>query len=327
MRSRIIGNSGLILTIFLACAMSAFEFFIGDPLRLEGKLGICMPSPNQWIIPSIASWGINIGLIIILGLSLHLFNKTYNFISNSDTVLSAAFIFLCGANPWLDGMLTSSIILMAANLICLHFLFGCYRSQKGMQQLFLVGSILSLGSMFQYAFIFFIPAYLIIAIVLKCLNVKSLIAYLLGIMAPYWVGIGLGIIPLESFSMPNFSNLFDGFGSKQSVFIGLLNSAVTIVMALLLVLYNAVKLYAGNTRRRLFNNSIIILGLASAICIVCDVDNVPTYMATAYMVLGVQLSNLFILHNVRHPKTYVSFIMLLYMALYVLMEVDINLTV
>ncbi len=46
MRSRIIGNSGLILAIFLACAMSAFEFFIGDPLRLEGKLGICMPSPN-----------------------------------------------------------------------------------------------------------------------------------------------------------------------------------------------------------------------------------------------------------------------------------------
>lgn len=324
MRYRIIGNGGLILAIILACAMSAIEFFIGDPQLLKGELGICMPSPNTWTLPPVASWILNLTLIIVLGLSLHLFNKTYNFISSSDTVLPAAFIFLCGANPWIDGMLTSSMILMAANLICLHLMFGCYRSQKGMQQLFIVGSILSLGSMFQYAFVFFIPAYIVIAIVLKCLNIKSFTAFIMGIVAPYWIGIGFGLIPLESFSLPTFTNLFDGFGSKQTIFVGLLNCAVTIVMALIIALYNAVKLYAGNTRRRLLNNAIIILGLASAISIVWDVDNVPAYMATIYLVLGVQLANLFALHNVRHPQAVIFLITLLYIASYVLMEIGIT---
>ncbi|GFI39411.1 hypothetical protein IMSAGC016_01187 [Muribaculaceae bacterium] len=320
MRSGMIGNKGLMLAIMLACAMSAIEFFIGTPQRLEGELGICFPSPNLWTINPLVSWIVNLGLILILGLSLHLFNKTYNFISSSDTVLPAAFIFLCGSNPWIDSVLTSSVILMGANFACLHFLFGCYRSNKSTQQMFIVGSILALGSMFQYAFVFFIPAYLIIAMVLKCMNIKSLLAYIMGVAAPYWIGIGIGLIPLDSFSMPTFTNLFDGFGSKQTIFVGLLNCAVTIILSTMLALYNAVKLYAGNTRRRLLNNSIIILGIASAISIVCDVDNIQVYMATVYLVAGVQLANLFALRQVRHTHTFIFFFVMLYIASYVLME-------
>lgn len=300
--------------------MSAIEFFLGNPQHLEGDLGICMPSPNMWNIPAVGSWILNISMIILLGLLLHLFNKTYNFVNSNDTVLPAAFIFLCGSNPWINAMLTASVIMMAANLICLQFIFGSYRSPKGMQPLFIVGTVLSLCSMFQYAFVFLIPAYVFIALVIKCLHFRSFLALLLGIAAPYWIGIGMGIIPPDSFSMPTFTNLFDGFGTKQTLFIGLLNCAVTILLALLLALYNAVKLYAGNTRRRLLNNSIIILGLASAICIVCDVDNIPVYMATIYMVLAAQLANLFALHNIRRPHTIVFLLVLLYIVFFVLME-------
>lgn len=320
MRTRIIGNGGLILAILMAGIMSAVVFFFGNPQHLQGELGICMPSPNLWTIPAVGSWLLNLSMIILLGIFMHFFNKTYNFVNSSDTMLPAAFIFFCGANPWIDALLTSSVIMVAANLICLQFVFGCYRSQKGMQPLFIVGSVLSLCSMFQYAFVFLIPAYIIIAMVVKCLHFKSFIAMIMGVAAPYWVGIGLGIIPLESFSMPAFSNLFDGFGTRQALLIGLLNCALTITISMLLALYNAVKLYAGNTRRRLLNNGIIVLGLTAAICCVCDADNIPVYMATLYMVLSAQIANLFALHHVKYPNTTVAVIAILYIVLFVLME-------
>lgn len=314
------------LAILMACVMSAVVYFFGNPQHLEGELGICMPSPNLWQLPAVASWLMNLGMIIMLGIFLHIFNKTYNFVNSSDTMLPAAFIFLCGSNPWIDAMLTSSVIMVAANLICLQFIFGCYRSEKGMQPLFIVGSVLSLCSMFQYAFIFLIPAYIIIALVIKCLHFKSFIAMLMGVAAPYWIGIGLGLIPLESFSMPSFSNLFDGFGSKQALLVGLVNCAVTIAISLLLALYNAVKLYAGNTRRRLLNNAIIVLGLTCAVCCVCDVDNIPVYMATLYMVMAAQLANLFVLHNVRYPHTTIFILVALYIVSFVLMETGMDLS-
>lgn len=324
MRSRVTGTGGFVLAIILACAMSAVEFFIGAPQPLPGEFGICLPSPNLWGINSVASWLVNLTLIIVLGIALQLFNKTYNFISSNDTVLPAAFIFLCGANTWIDGLLSSSLILMGANLICLNLMFRSYRSQKGMQQMFIVGSVLALGSMFQYAFIFFIPAYLLIAVTIKCLNLKSLIAFVLGIIAPFWVGIGLGLIPLDRFAMPSFTNIFGNLVTDTSIFIGLLNCAITVVITLILALYNAVKLYAGNTRRRLFNNSIIILGLFSTLCILFDMDNISAYLATIYMVMSVQLADLFALHNVRHPHGLVSFIVILYLASFVLMQTGLS---
>lgn len=319
MRHKILGTGGLLAAVVMTCIMSAIEFFAGHPRELEGMLGICLPSPNLWILPQYLSWILNLLLIIVLGLSLHLFNKTYNFISSGDTVLAATFIFLCGANPWIDGLLTSSVILMLANLLCLNMLFRCYRSQKGMVNLFTVGVILSFGSMFEFAFVFMAIAYLLIAATLKCLNIKSFIAYLMGLATPYWIGIGFGLIPVDILSYPTITNLFEDFATKESLFIGFLNAAVTMLFLLILVLSNAVKLYAGNTRRRLMNNAIVILGLAVSICMVCDADNITTYFATLYFVLATQLANFFVLHNVRHPGLIILLTVALYLAAYVFM--------
>ena len=319
MRNKILGTGGLLVAVVLTCILSAIEFFVGHPRELEGMLGICIPSPNLWVLPQYLSWILNLLLIIVLGLSLHLFNKTYNFISSGDTILPAVFIFLCGANPWIDGLLTSSVILMLANLLCLNVLFSCYKSQKGMVNLFTVGVILSFGSMFDFAFVFMSIAYLLIAASLKCLNFKSFIAYLMGLVTPYWIGIGLGLIPVYKLSYPSITNLFEDFATKESLFIGLLNAAVTMLILLILVLSNAVKLYAGNTRRRLMNNAIVILGLAVSICMVCDADNVTTYFATLYFVLATQLANFFVLHNVRHPGLIIFLMVALYLTAYIFM--------
>lgn len=321
MRHKILGNGGLLVSVLLACLMSAFEYFVGHPHELEGSLGICLPSPNLWEIPDYISWGVNLLLIIVLGLSLHIFNKTYNFISSGDTILPATFIFLCGANPWIDGLLTSSVILMGANLLCLHLLFKCYRSPKGMVNLFTVGLILAIGSMFEFAFVFMAIAFILVAATLKCLNLKSFLAYLIGLVTPYWIGIGLGLIPLDILAYPTITNLFEDFATKESLLVGLLNGAVTILILIILVLSNAVKLYAGNTKRRLMNNSIVILGLAVSICMVCDVDNITTYFATLYFVLATQLANLFVLHNLRHAKAIIFSIMVLYLAAFCLMVI------
>ncbi|MDE6340585.1 MAG: hypothetical protein K2K97_12530 [Muribaculaceae bacterium] len=319
MRQRIIGNGGLWIAVLLACALSALEFFVGHPQDLEGRLGICLPSPNLWPIPDRISWITNLVLLIFLGLALHFFNKTYNFISSSDTIPSAAFIFLCGANPWISGLLTSSLLLMGANLICLNLLFNCYRSPKGMEQMFVVGVILALGSMMEYGFIFMIPAYLLISATLKCLHLRSFIAYLMGLVTPYWIGIGLGLIPLDVLSYPSITNLFEDFATKQSLLVGLLNGAVTILIMVLLILSNAVKLYAGNTRRRLMNNSIVILGIIVSACMICDVDNVTAYFATLYFVVATQLANFFVLHNVRHINTLIFVFVALYLVAYFFM--------
>lgn len=313
----VMGKEGMLLAVAAAIAMFLCAFFVDTPTPLSGDMGICLPSPNSWHISSLGGWLLNFGLAAMMTITLYLANKEYTFVQGSDTVLTGIFVIMMASNPWTSGMLTSSVIVAFANLICLTVLFGCYRKRNASQELFLIATILSLGSMIQYAFIFMIPVYILGAMMMKCMNFKSFIAFGMGLVASYWVGIGMGIVPVENFTMPSFTNLFDGYESQSALFIEMLTIAVTALCGLILALNNSVRLYAGNTQRRLYNTVINLLGLVCVICMIVDFTNILAYLTTMYMIVSVQIANLFSMWNVRRGSVWIFIICLLYIASFV----------
>lgn len=307
------------LAVIVSLTMAAVAFFIDTPDTLTGSAGICLPSPNGWGLTPLSGWGLNLTLLIATAITLYFINKEYTVVQGSDTVLMGMFIIMATSNTCISGMLTSSTLLALANLICLKILFGCYRKRNTTQELFAIATILAAGSMVQYAFIFMMPVYVIGAMMLKCINFKGFIAFLMGIAAPYWVCIGLGIVPLTQFNMPTLTNLFAGYTTKSGLFLWLLNIAVTVVIGLILALNNMVKLYAGNTQRRLYNMVINLMGLVAALCMLIDFNNMVAYMTTVYMITAVQLGNLFALWNIRKGWVWVLSISVIYVAGFVMM--------
>lgn len=317
----VMGKEGMTLAAIASLAMAAVAFFIDAPNTLTGSMGICLPSPNGWGMTPLWGWILNLGLLVATAITLYFVNKEFTFVQGSDTVLTGMFVIMAASNTWVSGMLSSSTLMALANLICLVVLFGCYRKRNSSQELFAIATILALGSMIQYAFIFMMPVYLVGAILLKCFNFKGLVAFLMGIAAPYWIAVGLGIVPLSQFTMPTFTNLFDGYDTKSGLFFGLLNVAVTVVVGLILALNNGVKLYAGNTQRRLYNMVINVLGLVSAVCMLIDFNNMVAYMTTIYMITAVQLGNLFALWNIHKGWMWVLGLSALYVAGFVMMVI------
>lgn len=319
MQREAIGREGMILFSVVALAMMIAAFFAHSQAPLTGDMGICLPSPNSWPISSGWSWTLNLAVTAISTLVIYLINRQYNFLGNADAVVCSMFLVITASNPWVSGLFTSSAILVLANLLSLSLLFGCYQKRNPTQDLFIIATILSIGSMFQYAFIFFIPVYIIGTIILKCFGIKELSAIIIGLVAPYWVGIGLGLIPLDSFKMPGLTNLFAGYASKSGLFVGILSISFTGLLALILALYNGVKLYAGNTRRRLFNSVVNLLGAVCIICMLIDFNNLITYIETLYLICAIQLANLFNLRNVRHGGMWILLLCCGYIASFVLM--------
>lgn len=315
----VMGKEGMTLAVIASLAMAAVAFFVDTPSALSGDMGICFPSPNGWGMPPLWGWIFNLSALLVACATLYGVNKEFTIVQGSDTVLLGMFLIMATSNTWVSGILTSSGIMALANLICLMVLFGCYRKRNASQEIFVIGSILSVGSMIQYAFIFMIPVYLIGSIMLKCFNFKAFIAYLMGLAAPYWVGIGLGIIPLDAFTMPTLSNLFDGYATKSGLLVGLLNVGVSVTIGLILALSNGVRLYAGNTQRRLYNMVVNLLGFVAAVCMTVDFNNMVAYMATSYMITAIQLGNLFALRNVHRGSLGLFILSLIYIGSFVLM--------
>lgn len=312
---------GFVAAIIAAIAMSGIAYLTGNPMPLSGQVGVCLPSPNLWPLAGIASWGINLGLILLTGASVYFLNKTYSFVPGSSyTVLPGMYMLMTASNPWISGTLTSSVLLALANVLALAVMFSCYRQRNATQEMFAVATVLSLGTMVQYSFLFFIPAYIIIGFLMKCFHIKEAGAFLLGLIAPYWVGVGLGLIPLENFRMPTFTNLFHGYASQGDLFIGLITIAGTGLIGLVLGLNNWVKLYAGNTQRRLCNAALNVIAIVCAVCIILDSNNMLAYLSTFYLLVAVQLANVFALRSLRRGSVWLFLLCVLYIASFVFME-------
>lgn len=313
------GGEGMVFAVLASIAMIVTARIIGTPHHFTGDAGLCLRSPNEWILAPVAGWILNIGIIGVSILTLYILDKTYHFIPGPDTVLIGLFAIMVTSNPWLTEMLSSSAIMAFANMLCLLMLFGCYRKQNASQELCVIATILSLGSMIQYGFIFMIPVYLIGSAALKCLRFKSFVAFIMGLVAPYWVGIGLGLLPFDSFKIPHITNLFNGFENQDIIFIELINIGLTALTGFVLTVGNMVKLYAGNTQRRLNNAVINLLGLVSLICIIIDSTNMVAYLTTLYIVAAIQFANMFALRNIYHSGRWAFLICLLYISGFIAM--------
>lgn len=311
------------LAVIASLAMTAVAFFIGSPFQISGNTGICIPSPNEWGLTPAASWLLNLIILFGSGVLLTIANKQYTFVKGADTVLSGIFLLMATSNVWVSSSFSSASLMVFINVLCLIILLGCYRQTNATRDIFMIGTLLSIGSMMQYAFIFMIPVYLIGSILMKCVNFKTIIAYLMGLVAPYWIGIGMGILEIESFKMPIFTSVIDGYIADHRMFICILNVSLTALIGFILALNNMVKLYAGNTQKRLNNVVINMLGLAVAICMIFDYSNITTYLGLLYMITAVQIANLFALWQIRRGRIWLITIIMLYVIGFIIMAIGI----
>lgn len=313
------GKEGLLLAVIVSLAMAAIAFFIDTPVPGPVDTGICCTSPNVWGVSPFWGWFLNLVLLFLTTGGISWINKEYRIINNSDTVVTGMFMLMAASNVWVSGMLTSTLFVAVINLVCLGILFGCYRQRNATREIFVIGTLLAIGSMYEYAVAFMIPVYIIGAVLLECFSFKALIAYLMGLAAPYWIGIGFGWLPLDGFRGLSCSHIFNGFGNRSELLVGLLNVGLTVLLAFMLALSNSVRLYVGNSRRRVINMVIILLGAVCFICMIFDFGNLIAYLATFYAVTAFQLANGMELSKFRSADLWLFCIAALYIGSFVLM--------
>lgn len=295
------GKEVFVIAVIIMIMNALITFFYSPAEHLTGDLGLCLPSANHWNIEPTLSVIINNVAILGISVALIFYNKVYDIIKDTGQMFSSMFLILVSSLPWMLAGVNSSLIVLAVNLFGIWILSSTYRRDNATQEMFAIATMLSLGSMIQYAFLLFIPAYLLAAFVMKIFRVKEVLAFILGILAPYWTVIGLGLVSPADFRIPTLTNLFSGFAPPSDIFIVMLNIGSTMVLGILLMLNTIVRLYAGNSRSYSLYNLFNIIGFASAIFIIVDFNNLMAYISTFYLMMALQIAYLFSFRLMRHP--------------------------
>ncbi len=313
-------DTPLLLVALIACLLMSLGAWlrIGPSSPSEAIPGICLPSPAEWDIIPVWSWAINTFTILFITFGTILYGRYYNSIKETRNVLAIVFPVMTASDPYLMVSFGTPTLLCLASLTIWWVLGSTFRSENATQQVFVVSTIISLGSMIQYAFLILIPVTLINLIALKVFRWRELGAFFIGLGAPYWVGIGLGLLPLDSFHLPTPHTLLLANLAPGDMVPVMIGAGFAMLTGILVGLNSTMKLYAGNSCVLALNLTIAVTGAGSLIAIFLDYTNLEAYLTTLYLTVAVQIANLFGLWRIPRPRLILSLFGLLYIVLYIL---------
>ena len=313
-----LGTLGVVLASIIAITMCILSYLYQPVQITPGQYGICLPSPDAWGFNSFGSWFLNMVLIGILAGMLYAINKNYNFIRTPDPALISIFLVMAASGPWFTQTINASVLLCLANVMGMGIIFDSYDSRNATQDMFILGVLVGMGAMVQYAFIPLAVVVLVWALLMKVLRIKEILAYMAGIGCPYWIALGTGWLSFSDFHFPSLSPLFSYAQDPSEFVILLVGISIAILTGFGCTLINAMKLYAGNAKINAMNLCVMVSGAMAVICILLDFDNMHAYVITLYMACAVQLANICPLFNPRWPWTVTAVPMAVYIALFVL---------
>lgn len=314
------GPGSLVTASLAAAIMIAAAICFMPPLSPKKELGLCF-SVSTGLIPHLIECGINVVLVTLSIIMAFAINKKHSFVKSTETLLPTAMTVLLASNPVNTSYLGTPVIMLLVNLVCLDIMMKAYNSQNATTSMFAIATYLSLGSMVQYAFLPLMIVYPLMAIIDKILRFKEIVAYVIGLIAPYWVAIGLGLVSFSDFQMPHFLEslpVVDG-NYLLMVFISLGTLAL---IELMMSLNNAMLIYAGNIKVRRFNNMINLLGFSCGLLMLADFDNFGAYASSFCFAGSVQIANFFALRRI--PQSHIWFwgILSLFMAFFLFMLIE-----
>lgn len=313
-----LGITGVVMAAVVAVTMCILSLWFQSVEISSIQYGICLPSPDSWEFDKFISCLINTLLIGLIAILLYLINKTYNFVRTTEPALYAIFLIMAASGPWFTESINVSVLICLANVMCMGIIFDTYGVRNATQEMFAMGVVIGMGAMVQYAFLPLAMVFLLWALFMKVLRVKETLAYIIGIICPYWIALGVGWLHFSDFEFPSLSPLFSYREDPSKFFILLSGIAVAAAGGFILTCTNAMKLYAGNKRVNAMNLCVVATGGFATICILVDFDNIHAYVTTLYMACAVQLANICAIWNPKWPWTVTIIPSLVYITLFVL---------
>lgn len=314
------GPGSMTVGIVAAIMMIAATAFLMPSLRPDEEFGLCIRLPLDRI-PALIGCAVNALLIAIAVILAFLLNKKHSFIRSTEALLPTALAVLLASNPVNTSYLGSPVVMLIVNLVCLDIMMKSYGTENATNSMFAVATYLSLGSMVEYAFLPLVIIYPVMAIMAKVLRIKETVAYIMGLVAPYWVALGFGLVSFSDFRMPRFLAEMP-YADGNYLILVLISIATLALVGLVMTVNNAMVTYAGNMKVRSFCNMINLLGLTCLVCMLIDFDNFEAYASSLCFAVSVQISNFFTMRKIPQSPIWFWGLLALFMALFLFMLIE-----
>ena len=162
----------------------------------------------------------------------------------------------------------------------------------------------------------YLAAMLIGCAQMRVLRIRGFLAAIFGIVTPLWILWGFSIVSVADISLSDGApSVLDADSRQQFLLVGAY-TAVTLLTAFGLGLFNMLKIYSYNARSRAYNGFFVILTLITAVMLLADIRHVYAYLPVLNMCVALQIGQFFNINRQRHSYLGVFCLVALYAAVY-----------
>lgn len=278
--------------------------------------GVCFDSPNLWISAPIISWCANILSIIGIVVMLILMNRAFNYIRGVTWIYASVFLLLEFSMPSLSVQFFGGTLLCLVTLLLTTLLFSTYQNQHITRRIYLIFVIISFCSLLQYSFIFLIPAFLIGLVQMRSFSLRASLAAICGLITPFWILIGLGIVGFEDFTLPHIVSIFSDL-AWGNITILIVSFGGTLLIGIVLLIANMLHIFKYKLQIRAYNGFIIILLFTAAVMIGVDYQNMLNYIPLLNCCVAIQVGHFYTINTFKRRYIPIALFMVGYITLYV----------
>ena len=250
-------------------------------------------TPSGWLgfMPEL-SWGVNFAVLSATAWAMIAINRQFNILRTLSVFFAAYFLFITCSTPFMSCFAGTSSVLAACMIFCMWILFTLYNEPHSNRRIFLIFAILSVGTLYDWKFLFFIPLFVIGLAQMRILRTKKIIAALIGIFTPPWIVFGLDLIPIPQLPHIFFTPPTILLQSPEALPF-LCTVLLTMAIGFLLGSINLLRILGFNARARAYNGFLALLGIYTGILAIINFTALPDYMTLLNACVAFQVGHFF----------------------------------
>lgn len=292
-------SRGLMIAMgLLYVAVSYLAFASGRfSTSVASGCGVFFADIDHLLGHPLASYALNtVCVLAIVSLTVML-NKTYTFIREVTFIYGSTFLALQLACPYAGTQFCTGTGLCLLTLVVQLIMFSTYQQkQVAQQRVFLVFFLVSVCSMFQYAFLALVVPFFIGFLQMRAINFRGVLAALFGLLTPFWIAIGLGLVDPLSAMPPSAGQSLNVLtaGQLPAIFAGLV---LVSVFTFVFIGINVMKIMSYRLQLRVYNAFYLVLAIFSLVMMGVDYNNFFVYLALLNYCFAIQVAQAYTIHS------------------------------
>jgi hypothetical protein len=309
-------SSGLLIICTMLLVSTAYMAFDSANFEvIDEDRGFIFSSPNLWISNGTTAFVVNALATLAIAALMICINRMFNLLRATSLLDASLFLIMSVSTPVLLTQLVGtplSIIL----LICLILLYSSYSAPGETRNVFAIFFILSAMTTTQYCYALYIPVFMIGCAQMRILSGRTIVACLLGLITPWWIALGSGLVEPSQIHMPEFESIFGDFDFSEQLPM-FASAGFTALLLILGWVLNFPQMIAYNARMRAINGVMSILSLMTLFAVCADFTNVSAYVPTLCLCSAFQLGRFFTWKNYDRSFIFIGAVFIIYLAIFV----------